>query len=177
VTGVQTCALPIYLDSLDAASQDALARSGAEVRIYPAQKDWSDLELALGEALAQKPDVVVILGALGERLDHELTNIHLLERGLEARIPVTLVEGSERVRMVDGSCTLDDASVGDRVSLVPISEAVRLTAIGLAYPLHGDVLRRASSRGVSNSVAALPVQIDVESGRLLVLHNRRAEAQ
>jgi thiamine pyrophosphokinase len=164
-------------DSLDPDRWEELARSGADVRQYPAAKDWSDLELALDEALKRKPDEIVILGALGRRLDHELTNIHLLERGLSEHVPVILVDGSQSVRLVDDSHEVAGAAVGDLVSLIPISESVRATTSGLAYPLRDEVLQRAASRGVSNVVSSLPVTVDVSSGRLLVIHGRPEAAR
>jgi thiamine pyrophosphokinase len=165
------------LDSLDSAMREELARSGAEVRQYPAAKDWCDLELALDEALNRKPDRIVILGALGRRLDHELTNIHLLERGLAAHVPVVLVDGRQSVCLVDARHEVCEAAIGDLVSLIPISESVRATTSGLAYPLRDEVLQRAASRGVSNVVSNLPVEVDVASGRLLVIHGRPEAAR
>jgi thiamine pyrophosphokinase len=58
------------------------------------------------------------------------------------------------------------------VSLVPITESVRLSTQGLEYELHDEELLRAASRGVSNVVRALPVHILVAAGRLLVIHAR-----
>ncbi len=162
------------LDSLDPAERGALTRLRIPVRQVPAEKDASDVELALDEAIARRPRRVLVLGALGARLDHALTNVHLLERGAEAGVDVRLVDGPRSVVLVQARCELD-ASPGDRVSLVPASEEVRASTEGLRYALDREVLRRPSSRGVSNEVVSVPVHIDVAEGRLFVIHHRGTE--
>src|SRR5690242_7542131 len=43
--------------------------------IYPAQKDETDMELALSWAIQQKPEKIYLFGATGGRMDHALANI------------------------------------------------------------------------------------------------------
>jgi thiamine pyrophosphokinase len=160
------------VDSLDDASLRTLAGSSVEVRRYPADKDWTDLELAIDEALKRSPGRITIVGALGSRIDHALTNVHLLERGLDAGVPIELESGAESVSLTGGRRELADARVGARVSLVPISESVRVSTAGLRFALYEDVLYRAASRGVSNLVYEVPAVVSVSSGRLLVIHAR-----
>jgi thiamine pyrophosphokinase len=160
------------LDSLDDASLRTLAGSAVDVRRHPADKDSSDLELAIDEALRRAPEKITILGALGIRIDHALTNVHLLERGLDAGVPIELADGTESVTLTEGPYELVDARVGDRVSLVPLSESVRISTTGLRFALYEDVLYRAASRGVSNLIDNLPAGVSVSSGRLLVIHSR-----
>ena len=50
---------------------------GVEVLVFPPEKDASDMELALGEAVARGADAVEVYGALGGRLDHTLANLQL----------------------------------------------------------------------------------------------------
>jgi energy-coupling factor transport system substrate-specific component len=52
-------------DSADAAEIEALARAGVEIRRVPAEKDESDLELALRAAIERGARRVIALGALG----------------------------------------------------------------------------------------------------------------
>jgi thiamine pyrophosphokinase len=160
------------LDSLDDASLRTLAGSSVEVRRYPADKDWTDLELAIDEALKRTPGKITILGALGNRIDHTLTNVHLLERGLDAGVSIELESEAESVTLTGVRRELADAHIGDRVSLVPISESVRVSTTGLRFALYEDVLYRAASRGVSNLIDDVPAVVSVSSGRLLVIHTR-----
>lgn len=58
---------------------------GMSVKAFSPEKDASDMELALEEALARGADAVEVYGALGGRLDHTVANLQLLasfaERG------------------------------------------------------------------------------------------------
>ena len=66
-------------DSVDPEALDELRRAGVRIRRFPRDKDSSDTELALVEALGAGATDVTILGALGgPRLDHELANLALL---------------------------------------------------------------------------------------------------
>jgi thiamine pyrophosphokinase len=168
--GVPVDAVIGDLDSLSADERADLDASGVEVIAFPRAKDWTDLELALDHALRADPSRIVIYGALGGRIDHTLTNLHLLEKGLAAKVPIECVTAFESIHLIDGGFVLDDALRGDTVSLVPITEFVRLSTQGLEYELHDEELLRAASRGVSNVVRALPVRILVAHGRLLVIH-------
>jgi len=161
------------LDSLDGAARARLTdATGTTVRRYATDKDWTDLELALDTALQRTPAEIVVLAALGGRVDHALTNVHLLEKGFAAAVPVVLVAGRETIRLTDGLLALDDVAIGDCVSLVPLSAAAVVTTTGLRFALARERLERVASRGVSNVVSACPVRIEVEDGIVAVVHAR-----
>lgn len=160
------------LDSIGATARLSLASGAVRLEAHPAAKDASDLELALDHALTRTPARIVVIGALGLRVDHTLTNLHLLERGLDAGIAVELVDGTQSVTLTAGRLELADARSGDRVSLIPVSESARVSTTGLRFPLRDELLRRTASRGVSNVVDDVPAVVAVSSGRLLVVHDR-----
>ncbi|MDD5264536.1 MAG: thiamine diphosphokinase [Candidatus Bipolaricaulis sp.] len=170
--GVPVDAVIGDLDSLSADERADLDASGVTKIEFSRAKDWTDLELAVDHALRANPSGIVIYGALGGRIDHTLTNLHLLEKGLATNVPIECVTDSESIHLVDGSFVLDDAQAGDTVSLVPVTESVRLSTQGLEYELHDEDLLRAASRGVSNVIRNQPVRILVAHGRLVVIHAR-----
>jgi thiamine pyrophosphokinase len=151
---------------------DGLERQVPDLEIirYPQEKDSTDLELAVEWALDQSPEHVTLFGATGGRIDHTLANLALLERGLHAAVPMLLVDGDETVRLVQQELLLEEASVGDRVSLLPVSLFVTVSCEGLRYRLASEKLFRGWGRGVSNVVTESPVRISVETGVLAVVH-------
>ena len=162
--GIQVHALVGDLDSLS----ETPFPQGLRVLKHPIEKDATDLELALDYAISLSPEKVHLFGALGGRLDHMLANLNLLER---YDVPITIHHGREALHAVSGKLVLEDARVGDRVSLIPLSsEVTGVHTQGLRWPLNGGTLRRASSRGISNEVISLPCVVSVEGGRLLVIH-------
>lgn len=166
------------IGDLDSLTLDEAARAEAttEVLSYPTEKDWTDLELAIDLALTVSPKHIVIYGALGDRLDHSLAAVFLLEKVAARGVPIELIAGSETARFVADGLVLSEVQAGDRVSLLPISDKATVSTAGLRYALAHEVLVRPASRGVSNVVESVPVRITVHAGRLLVIHAPRKDA-
>ncbi len=164
------------LDSLGSEERAELKASGIKTIIHPREKDQTDLELALEQALALKPRKIVLFGALGARLDQSLANIFILERAARMGIEAEIISGRERIYLVHDRLELAadaGAEVGDLVSLLPLTdEAEGLRTWGLEYPLSGESLFRTSSRGISNRVVSLPAGVALREGLLLVIHRR-----
>ncbi len=158
------------LDSLTPSELTALRDSGIEIQVHPPDKDWTDLELAVDCALTSSAQRLVVFGALGGRLDHTLANVLLLEKAVERGVKVELIAGDETAWLIRSDFTLPSGRVGERISLVPLSDEVVVRTDGLRYHLDDGVLFRTSARGVSNVIDHLPVRIAVRSGTLLVVH-------
>ena len=157
------------LDSLSRTGREELERGRIEVIAHPAEKDQTDLELALNWAIARRPSRIILFGVLGARLDQTLVNLFLLEKPLRAGIAAEIVTGRERVQLIRDRLELE-AELGDLVSLLPLTEVVHgVRTWGLRYPLEGEDLHRASSRGISNEVVALPAGVELQKGFLLVI--------
>jgi len=158
------------LDSLTSKERVSLLDSGVEVHVHPPDKDFTDLELAVDGALAMHAQKLIVFGAFGGRIDHTLANVLLLEKAVERGVEVELIVGDETAWLTRSEFTLPAGQPGDRVSLIPLSDAVVVRTDGLRYPLDDDRLVRASAHGVSNEIDDLPVRIGVRSGTLLVVH-------
>jgi thiamine pyrophosphokinase len=159
------------LDSLGPAEREELERSEIKTIAYPAEKDQTDLELALDRAISLRPERIILFGALGERFDQSLVNIFLLEKAARAGIAAEIVTGTERIHLVHDQLELAEAEVGDLVSLLPLTAKARgVRTWGLKYQLDGEDLHRASSRGISNEVVTIPAGVELQEGLLLLLH-------
>src|SRR5690348_3859050 len=62
-------------DSLDPAVLEQWRGQGGTTLTFPAEKDQTDLDIALRYVIQQGAGQIAVLGALGGRLDHELANI------------------------------------------------------------------------------------------------------
>lgn len=158
------------LDSIDSVLLARLQEEGAEVERHPAAKDATDLELAIARAVKDGAKEVLLIGALGGRLDQTLANLLILARQSES-VPLAVVEGDQIARVLRGPQQLTlTGPTGGYVSAVALSEeATGITYKGLEYPLENATLRLGSTRGVSNTLAFSPAQISVETGVLLVI--------
>lgn len=158
------------LDSLPRAQREALLSSDVPVQAYPSNKDFTDLELAVGHALETRARRLIVFGAFGGRIDHALANVLLLEAAVGRGVEVELIADVETAWIIRGDFEVPSGRAGDRVSLVALSEEAVVRTAGLRYPLRDEPLLRASGRGVSNVVAKPPARIAVRSGTLLVVH-------
>ena len=158
-------------DSLSKRERAWLESAPFPVRWHPVEKDQTDLELALELALERKPDEINIFGGWGLRADHTLSNLFLLERAARAGVKALLWTDAERLSvLLPGEHLLQGAFVGQRVSFIPLSDrAEAIVTQGLRYSLHGDMLARAASRGVSNEVSELPASLAFSKGVLLMV--------
>lgn len=158
------------LDSLEPNLVNALAKAGVTISRYPVAKDQTDLELAIEFALDQGATEVVLMGAVGDRLDQTLANLLILaQREWPARL--TLVERNQMAQLVSpGQLVTLQAQVGDTVSILPLSDVVTgITYSGMRYPLQDATLHFGSTRGISNEVSAVPATISIATGRILLI--------
>jgi thiamine pyrophosphokinase len=165
-------------DSLGEAGLARLRAAGVEVREAAVDKDETDTELAVLEAVARHAGRITILGALGgERLDHELANVGLLAHDALASTDAAIVDPRGRFSLVrapgpDGSAvtTRLTGAPGSIVSLLAFgSEVHGITTVGLRYPLADESLRLGPARGLSNVVTSRAAGVTVRDGLLLIV--------
>jgi thiamine pyrophosphokinase len=161
------------MDSLSDQDQAALAARGCRFVVHPRAKDETDLELALTCAVQQGAQEILVLGALGGRLDHTLANVFLLALPVLGGISVRIVQGrSETFLVRSGEVATIEGQPGDLVSLLPLGgDACGVRTTGLAWALHGDDLCFGFTRGVSNEMKEPMAQIGLDRGNLLVVHS------
>jgi thiamine pyrophosphokinase len=167
------------MDSLPSEARAELVAQECRFAVHPRAKDETDLELALTYAVEHGAQEIVILGALGGRLDHTLANLLLMALPQLDGVPVRIADTDEEAMMVrsGGAVTLE-GNPGDLVSLLPLGGDVHgVTTASLAWPLDGDTLQFGLSRGVSNVMTAPTARVAVEDGFLLVVHRLAPERQ
>lgn len=159
------------LDSLDPALRAALSASGARLQVSPAQKDETDLELAVHLAVGGGAGEVAILGALGGRLDMTLANVMLLADERLAGVRVELWHADQTAWIIRPPGADLPGRAGDTISLIPLGgPAEGVTTHNLAYPLQAETLPAGPARGVSNLIRAAPAAVELSAGRLLAVH-------
>ncbi len=157
------------LDSVDPADLDAAVADGSNVERHPADKDATDLELALHVARARGARRVVVVGAGGGRLDHFLANALLLASPDFADLEIEARIGEATATVVRDSVTISGRP-GELVTLLPLGGAARgIRTKGLRWPLLDEDLVPGSSRGVSNELADAVARITLSDGVLLVV--------
>ena len=167
--GLEVTAAVGDFDSASPESVVAAEAAGVQVARHPANKDATDLELALEEALVRSPKRILVLAGAGDRLDHLIAALLLLGAAKWAGVEIDAEIGPARVHVVRGERELA-GHAGELVSLIALhGPAEGVWTEGLVYELRGDTLAPGSSRGVSNVFAAETARVSVESGVLLAV--------
>jgi thiamine pyrophosphokinase len=171
--GLQPDILVGDMDSLEPGLLARLERAGVRTVRYPTHKDETDLELALQLAVAEGCRELLVVGALGGRLDHTLGNLSLLRDPGLSGCTVRLDDGLQEVFWITDQAELHGAP-GDVVSLLPLQgEVSGVTTEGLEYPLHAETLYPYKTRGISNVMTGAHARVTITSGSLLCVHTRQ----
>ena len=137
---------------------------------YPSEKDFTDSQLALEFALKQNPKEIVILGVLGDRLDHFIANLNYLAIICKSNdTKITILSDNQEARFFQ-SKTKFGGKPGDLVSLVPLDDNCRgVTTTGLQYELTDANLPLGTTRGVSNVMETNIAEISMTRGICLAI--------
>jgi thiamine pyrophosphokinase len=155
------------LDSLRPDDQARIEAAGTQIVRFSPRKDETDLELALLHVVQEGATEIVILAALGGRLDQTIANVLLLALPELAGVDTRIVEGAQEAFLIQNEATIE-GQPGDIVSLIPMGgDAEGVTAEGLEWPLTEDTLHFGPARGVSNVLTARQASVRVRRGTLL----------
>jgi len=164
------------LDSLTDDNLNKLVAVGTEIQRSPRDKNETDFELALHFTVEAGYREILVVGALGDRLDQTLGNLALLTDPRLSTFDVRLDDGMEEAFFTRGSCQVR-GTPGDLVSLIPWSGKVTGVATdGLRWPLRGDTLCPYKTRGISNELLGETASISLKSGLLLIVHSRHRQS-
>jgi len=188
--GIQPNLIIGDMDSVEKGVLRKFKDNGVNIELYPHNKNETDLELAISHAIELNPKQIIIIAALGGRLDQTLANISLLS---DLRLS-TLRHGSQRPDVLSGGqafdTRLDDGveeiffcrdqvevhgRIGDIVSLIPWQgTAFEVQTKNLKWVLHKETLYPAKTRGISNEMTDDIASISIASGLLLIVHRRQS---
>jgi thiamine pyrophosphokinase len=159
------------MDSIDPDLRQLFERDRVSLIQAPTEKDETDLELALLEAARRGAQHIVVLGALGGRVDMSLANILLLTHPELADIQVEVWVGEQTLWLVKPPGTEIHGHAGDTLSLLPIGgDAHGVSTENCGYPLVDETLAFGPARGISNVLTAPQARVDLREGLLLAVH-------
>ncbi len=160
------------LDSIPPEMVKKMAAKKVIIHHYPPAKDQTDLELTLEWALKERPAEIMLVTALGGRLDQMLANILLLTRPAYRHITMTLADGPQWGRIIrpHQPCTVT-GQPGDTLSLVPLTPTVSgVTLTGVGWPLTDATLELGSTWSISNQMTGPEATVSIDDGMALMVH-------
>ena len=163
---------------------DSLSAEGAkymetlkhtEIRRLKPEKDDSDTQSAANYAIEQGTELIMILGATGNRIDHLMANFGLLMLGKTKQVQIVLVDAYNYMSLIESGMILKkEEQFGKYVSFFPIEgEVTGLTLKGFKYPLNSYTLKvEDSGLTVSNEISDPEAEVTFETGKLLMIMSR-----
>lgn len=159
------------LDSLTSDQLLEFEAKGISIIRHPAEKDETDLELALYWCIEHDAKRIIIVGGLGGRFDQTLANIYLLSLPELQNIHIEVVEDNQSIQLLRPGEHQVYGHVGDTISLIPIGDRVQgITTTALKYPLKNEDLLLGPARGVSNVMNRDQAAVSIRDGLLLLVH-------
>lgn len=125
---------------------------------YPAEKDKTDSALALIRAVEKGATEVLMLGFIGTRMDHSLSNIFLLDRLEKAGVIGKIADVNNVILLVKDKLEIQRKKFIDfkYVSILPLSMSVIVDMIGFKYEVYNLLMKFGSNdgMGISNEMVS-----------------------
>ena len=159
-------------DSVDPKVLERVIASKKELIKFPAEKDYTDTQLAINKAFEMAADEIVILAGTGSRVDHSLANIGLLYQCLKKGVKAYLKNSNNTIFMIDKNSILETEDF-KYFSLIAFGGRVeKLNISGAKYDLNSYDLLPQDNITISNEFIGDKVEISFETGNLLVIYSK-----
>lgn len=147
---------------------------------YPSEKDDTDTMLCVKYAVEKEFDKICIIGGMGGRLDHTLSNLQSMawainfwkEHELKAK-KISMCDNQNHIMLIMNESIKLSGRPGEKISLISYSEkSINVTTKNLKWELTGALLTNAFPLGISNEFLTDECEISVDSGQLLILRSK-----
>ena len=172
--GVHHCAQIGLTPDVILGDFDSLGYVPRDARVFPVEKDDTDVMLAVRHGLQAGFREFLIYGGLeGKRLDHTVANFQTLSFLRQHGARGYLVGREHLVTVIENeTAVFPEAATGILSAFCMGKDATGVTVQGLQYPLENGILTADFPLGVSNHFVGKTSQITVKSGKLLLIWDK-----
>ncbi|MGN0144541.1 MAG: thiamine diphosphokinase [Clostridium sp.] len=164
----------IILGDFDSINEEKLKKieeEDIEVIKFPPEKDYTDTEIAIMEAMKRGSSLIYLLGGIGTRMDHTLGNIGLLLTTKIKGSKLIIVDDHNKMYLADNDMKLC-GEYGETISFHALSDVVKGFEIkGAKYNLDSYDMHLLDPRAVCNEFIDTPIHIRFTEGELLIIHS------
>ena len=169
--------IPDYIlgdfDSIDKKVLEKYKTQKIKINELKPEKDFTDTEEAINLAIKLKSSELVIIGAIGTRIDHVLANINVLKIALDNNIKAKIINEHNEIELINNELIIEKNNLYKYISIMPLTTQVEgITITGMKYPLENYTLTIGNSLGVSNEQIEKTAKIKVKDGILIVIKSR-----
>ncbi len=157
------------MDSIDSEIKHKLMASRVKFIVEQPEKDYTDTHLALREAVRKGAKRIIILAAIGNRVDHSLANLLLLADPFLAGTDISIITETEQIFATTQALWVKGKK-GNRISLFSLTPYTLFTETkGLKYGLKNEKLVFSPIRGISNEFVQDEAFLGIKQGMLLII--------
>lgn len=161
------------LDSIDEESLDYVKKHSIKLKKFPTKKDFTDTALCVDYLIDEGYDDLIILGALGTRLDHELANLFYLKKAYRRGTSAKIIDNYNEITYVEKGEYEFYKSDKKYFSLISASDKMNFTTKGLYYEVENlEVNSENPSRAVSNEMLADKAIIKINYGAAFIIQSK-----
>lgn len=137
---------------------------------FPAEKDFTDMELAIEHAISKGYKNITLIGASGSRLDHTLGNITLMEKYYKDGVHITIIDNNNEIKIIsDNSELIIKFKQSIYISMIPVTDEIQgLSMEGFKYPLKDVEVKRGSTLLISNQIISSQGIIRLKKGTAIL---------
>lgn len=138
---------------------------------YSSDKNQTDAELALAYIFKKRYEEIFILGGFGNRADHSLVNVFLLEKYTTSGQKVRIKNRGNEIFLLRQGSKIE--IINDKqykyISFLSLTDKSVLTLKGFRYPLEKKIIKRKESLSVSNEFREKTAFVHVHKGKVLLI--------
>ena len=160
-------------DSIDKKVLNKYIDSDVIIKELNTEKDYTDTHMAIKLAIELESTCITILGAIGTRIDHTISNINTLKEALDKNIECKIIDSKNEIQLINKSTNVKKDNNYKYISLIPLTTKVDgITLKGFKYKLLNDTLEIGHSIGVSNEQIDEVAEIDFKKGILILIKSK-----
>ena len=135
----------------------------------PYEKDESDTQLALEYLVKGNIKNILLIGALGKRMDHSLANLLNIYSEKLKNTEIKIIDENYEISVLRQSAQIKGI-IGNTLSIFSLTPSTYfINTDGLKYKLQEEKLLFCPIRGLSNTFEKETVQLDFKDGVLLLM--------
>lgn len=139
-----------------------------------AEKDDTDLAIAVEEAVKRGYLEIYIYGATGGRLDHFMGALQILEKPEYQRLNVKIIiidQQNEIQYLTAGHYNIQQQQDFKYISFIPVNYPTAISLINFKYPLEHQNLEQGSTLTISNELDGQSGVVELHEGAVLMIQS------